>query len=203
MLKKEAISMKKQDLRVIRTDRRIRETFLQLIDEVGFDAVTIKLLTDRAEVNRGTFYHHYADKYELLERMTNEIFEKIEATFEREIPFVLINQKEDSPYRRIIPFLIFLYENRTLMRILLSPTSDGMFRNRVRDYMQQILFSGLPEQEERLVPENYLIAYLSAAHLGVIESWLRHPNETSPEEIARIIFTISMEGPFRAAGFRR
>lgn len=195
--------MKKQDLRVIRTDRRIRETFLQLIDEVGFDAVTIKLLTDRAEVNRGTFYHHYADKYELLERMTNEIFEKIEATFEREIPFVLINQKENSPYRRIIPFLIFLYENRTLMRILLSPTSDGMFRNRVRNYMQQTLFSGLPEQGERLVPENYLIAYLSAAHLGVIESWLRHPNETSPEEIARIIFTISMEGPFRAAGFRR
>lgn len=195
--------MKKQDLRVIRTDRRIRETFLQLIDEVGFDAVTIKLLTDRAEVNRGTFYHHYADKYELLERMTNEIFEKIEATFEREIPFVLINQKEDSPYRRIIPFLIFLYENRTLMRILLSPTSDGMFRKRVRDYMQQILFSGLHEQGERLVPEDYLIAYLSAAHLGVIESWLSHPNETTPEEIARIIFTISMEGPFRAAGFRR
>ncbi|EZP61151.1 TetR/AcrR family transcriptional regulator [Exiguobacterium acetylicum] len=195
--------MKKQDLRIIRTDRRIRETFLQLIDEVGFDAVTIKLLTDRAEVNRGTFYHHYADKYELLERMTNEIFEKIEATFEREIPFVLINKTEDSPYRRIIPFLIFLYENRTLMRILLSPTSDGMFRKRVRDYMQQILFSGLHEQGERLVPEDYLIAYLSAAHLGVIESWLSHPNETTPEEIARIIFTISMEGPFRAAGFRR
>ncbi|HAZ39214.1 MAG TPA: TetR/AcrR family transcriptional regulator [Exiguobacterium sp.] len=195
--------MKKQDLRIIRTDRRIRETFLQLIDEVGFDAVTIKLLTDRAEVNRGTFYHHYADKYELLERMTNEIFEKIEATFEREIPFVLINKTEDSPYRRIIPFLIFLYENRTLMRILLSPTSDGMFRKRVRDYMQQILFSGLHEQGERLVPEDYLIAYLSAAHLGVIESWLSHSNETTPEEIARIIFTISMEGPFRAAGFRR
>ena len=195
--------MKKQDLRIIRTDRRIRETFLQLIDEVGFDAVTIKLLTDRAEVNRGTFYHHYADKYELLEQMTNEIFEKIEATFEREIPFVLINKTEDSPYRRIIPFLIFLYENRTLMRILLSPTSDGMFRKRVRDYMQQILFSGLHEQGERLVPEDYLIAYLSAAHLGVIESWLSHPNETTPEEIARIIFTISMEGPFRAAGFRR
>jgi len=195
--------MKKKDLRIIRTDRRIRETFLQLIDEVGFDAVTIKLLTDRAEVNRGTFYHHYADKYELLERMTNEIFEKIEATFEREIPFVLINKTEDSPYRRIIPFLIFLYENRTLMRILLSPTSDGMFRKRVRDYMQQILFSGLHEQGERLVPEDYLIAYLSAAHLGVIESWLSHPNETTPEEIARIIFTISMEGPFRAAGFRR
>lgn len=195
--------MKKQDLRIIRTDRRIRETFLQLIDEVGFDAVTIKLLTDRAEVNRGTFYHHYADKYELLERMTNEIFEKIEATFEREIPFVLINKTEDSPYRRIIPFLIFLYENRTLMRILLSPTSDGMFRKRVRDYMQQILFSGLHEQGERLVPEDYLIAYLSAAHLGVIESWLSHPNETTPEEIARIIFTISMEGPFRAAGLRR
>jgi len=202
-LKKEAILMKKQDLRIIRTDRRIRETFLQLIDEVGFDAVTIKLLTERAEVNRGTFYHHYADKYELLERMTNEIFEKIEATFEREIPFVLINKTEDSPYRRIIPFLIFLYENRTLMRILLSPTSDGMFRKRVRDYMQQILFSGLHEQGERLVPEDYLIAYLSAAHLGVIESWLSHPNETTPEEIARIIFTISMEGPFRAAGFRR
>ncbi|MCY1691000.1 hypothetical protein OVA29_10240 [Exiguobacterium sp. SL14] len=45
--------MKKQDLRIIRTDRRIRETFLVLIDEIGFDAVTIKLLTERAEVNRG------------------------------------------------------------------------------------------------------------------------------------------------------
>ncbi|WP_054637466.1 TetR/AcrR family transcriptional regulator [Thalassobacillus sp. C254] len=56
------------DRRVARTRTLIRNTFAELIVEKGLDRVTIKDLTERADINRGTFYLHFQDKYDLLEQ---------------------------------------------------------------------------------------------------------------------------------------
>jgi AcrR family transcriptional regulator len=55
-----------EDPRVLRTRRRLKSTLLELIDEVGYEAITIDLLTDRADVARSTFYAHYSAKEDLL-----------------------------------------------------------------------------------------------------------------------------------------
>lgn len=44
----------------------IREAFYELLREKGFDKLTVSDLCKRAQINRGTFYLHYEDKYELL-----------------------------------------------------------------------------------------------------------------------------------------
>lgn len=63
----------RQDRRVQRTRRHLREALMQLILERGYDAVTIEDITERADLGRTTFYLHYRDKEELL-------LESIEAT---------------------------------------------------------------------------------------------------------------------------
>jgi AcrR family transcriptional regulator len=60
------------DPRVLRTHKLLREAFIELTAERGFDAVTIGDIARRATVNRATFYRHYQDKYDLLEQIFQE-----------------------------------------------------------------------------------------------------------------------------------
>ena len=54
------------DRRVQRTRRRLKEALLQLIEERGYDDITIEAITERADVGRSTFYSHFTSKEELL-----------------------------------------------------------------------------------------------------------------------------------------
>lgn len=54
------------DPRVLRTRRRLKHALLDLIGEVGYERITVELLTARADVARSTFYAHYAAKEDLL-----------------------------------------------------------------------------------------------------------------------------------------
>src|SRR5258707_11224334 len=69
------------DLRVRRTHMVLREALIALIEEKGFDAVTVGDMAERAMVNRATFYRHCQDKYALVtgifEEAVNQIFREI------------------------------------------------------------------------------------------------------------------------------
>ena len=64
MHKSEAI----EDLRVRRTRKLLQQAFIECTIEKGFAALTVRDITERAMVNRSTFYRHYLDKYDLLEQ---------------------------------------------------------------------------------------------------------------------------------------
>lgn len=64
---------KKEDLRVRKTRAAIHNTFKAMICEMDYDRITIKELTERAQINRKTFYLHYTCLDELLEELQEEI----------------------------------------------------------------------------------------------------------------------------------
>lgn len=66
------------DLRVVRTQRAIRSALIALIEEKGFEAMSVKDITERANINRGTFYSHYEDKYDLMEKCHQHLIEEME-----------------------------------------------------------------------------------------------------------------------------
>jgi AcrR family transcriptional regulator len=70
------------DLRIRRTQANLREALIDLIEEKGFDAVTVGDIAERAMVNRATFYRHYPDKYALV----TGIFEEAITQMLREVP---------------------------------------------------------------------------------------------------------------------
>ena len=51
----------------------LREALIDLIDEKGLDAVTVGEISERAMINRATFYRHYQDKYEVADRQGKEL----------------------------------------------------------------------------------------------------------------------------------
>src|SRR5215207_1395626 len=64
----------KLDPRVKRTRSLILQALGDLLAEKSFDAISVQDVTDRAQINRATFYAHFVDKYELLDRWISQIF---------------------------------------------------------------------------------------------------------------------------------
>jgi len=64
----------KIDPRVKRTRALIQQAFMGLLEEQGFQSITVQDITQRAEVNRATFYAHFPDKFALLEDTIQRIF---------------------------------------------------------------------------------------------------------------------------------
>ena len=56
-----------------KTEKQIEDSLLQLMKEQTFETISIRQLIDLAEVNRSTFYRHYLDKYDLLEKIEDSL----------------------------------------------------------------------------------------------------------------------------------
>ena len=66
--------IEKLDPRVKRTRSLILQSFESLLAEKGFESISVQDVTDKAEINRATFYAHFSDKYELLDRSISQMF---------------------------------------------------------------------------------------------------------------------------------
>ena len=66
-----------QDRRVRRTRMRLQQAMLELLKEKDARSITVRELTQRADVNRGTFYAHYKDVFDLLDQMEQDLFQRL------------------------------------------------------------------------------------------------------------------------------
>lgn len=72
-----------EDRRITRSKRALRQALIALLEERGFDSITVNDLCDRADLNRGTFYNHFRDKENLLAVFEDEVMADIAALQER------------------------------------------------------------------------------------------------------------------------
>ncbi|MEY2196756.1 TetR/AcrR family transcriptional regulator [Neobacillus sp. BF23-41] len=199
------------DLRVIRTKESIRDALVELIDENGFDTITVKDITTRAKINRGTFYTHYQDKFDLITKCEEEVMLEMSRLAKKNLPGVIAaletNSPTATPFSLAVLIFEFLNENSGFMKAVLGPTGDLTFQTRLKDFMWKTLFGNDPnaliKEENLLVPGQYLASYISSAHIGVIQQWLNSGRKESPQEMAQILSTITVNGPFFAAGLKK
>lgn len=67
------MTQEKTDPRILRTRKLIMDSFIELSGKKEFKDITIKDITTEAMVNRATFYYHFEDKYDLLEKVLSEV----------------------------------------------------------------------------------------------------------------------------------
>ena len=79
MMKSPAATEKKEDRRVRRTKKLLTQALTQLLQEKQINEITVKELTDLADMNRGTFYLYYKDMFDMLEKIEDGMFEALDA----------------------------------------------------------------------------------------------------------------------------
>jgi len=88
-----------EDLRVRRTRKSLQDAFIELTIQNGFDAVTVADITQRAMVNRATFYRHFQDKYDLLEKYMEDLYLLLD------LPDAVTSEAPDSPPAGLIDMM--------------------------------------------------------------------------------------------------
>nr|UWI50504.1 TetR/AcrR family transcriptional regulator [Clostridioides difficile] len=196
------------DRRTIRTKKMIRFALAELIDEKGFNNISVTDLTQRADINRGTFYLHYVDKYDLLEKIENEIIQEIE---EETKHLDSVNMMNIDASNEPLPFMVKLFEyfrkNSVIIKSILGPKGDPTFERKIKRFIEINLFEKQKSRnfniDEAVISEEYFIQYILSADLGVIQYWLEKNMKESPDEMALILARMSLLGPLRAVGIRK
>lgn len=180
-------SEEKTDLRIRRTKKSIRDAFFELIDENGFDSVTVKDITDRALISRNTFYLHYEDKFDLLNKISNELMRKVYWRVSKD----LIKIKDldftiDCTATLLISIQRVIDEDRDLYRLLLTDPGTVVFSEKIEKTIRTALdlIKGDIEGISDLS-----IEYIITGMKGVIRYWVTHDDmdiQTEAYNFARI-----------------
>ncbi len=88
--------MAKEDLRVIKTKAIIHEAFLECLEEFGFLGMSVTNITEKALINRSTFYKHYQDKYDLRDRYVDSVIAHFVSNLDTD--FVAFSEITDESY---------------------------------------------------------------------------------------------------------
>lgn len=180
---------KEQDLRYIRTRQMIKSAFLELMNTIGFEKITIQNLAEKAMINRSTFYLHYIDKFDLLDKVEEEMLEEIRNIFAGMQPGYLFTKTFDV--EMVAGIFTRIYEhikkNHYFFALIMSKKGDPAFlqkfANMVKTVFQQLIT--IPDKVN--VPEKYLIALITGAQTSLIGEWLSGGMKETPDELAAII----------------
>src|SRR5262245_53163410 len=114
-----------EDRRVQRTRRLIQDAFMALTVEQGFAAVTVRDITERAMINRSTFYRYYLDKYDLLEQYMAGVYGLTSGSDEPEAEGM---EALPGP----VKLLRHIQEHADFFRVMLGVKGDPAFAERFR-----------------------------------------------------------------------
>jgi AcrR family transcriptional regulator len=190
-----ATTPKGMDRRVQRTQQLLKQAFLEVAQEKGFAAMSIQDVTDRANVNRGTFYAHFPDKYALLETI---LYEDMQRTVIDSLPSV--SQWDRNTLQLFIRTVLDYFDDR-YGQCHLTDSVAPLFQRAAREAMAGLLLEWL-KRNGAIRPQ------VSLAMLADMMSWTifgaaaqRCHNETkiSADEMACTILRVMMEGIERLA----
>ncbi|MBQ3267212.1 MAG: TetR/AcrR family transcriptional regulator [Atopobiaceae bacterium] len=179
----------KLDLRVRKTRRAITEAILELMYEEGFEAVTIKQILDRAEVNRSTFYAHYRDKYDLRDKIEQQLLDEFADAAEAGMSAAFEQGTPDASAfpAHIDAMLRHLQANARPWAHLLGPDGDMAFQAKLAEAARRVWAdTGLLARLS--LPETYVFAGMSGLLSSVLAEWARSGfDEREREGVARTL----------------
>lgn len=186
-----------QDRRITRSKKALRDALISLMEEKGFESLTVGDLCIRADLNRGTFYNHYQGKDELLASFENEIMAGLDSWQQR---MGQISIAELAAYRlkkKPLPFLVELFDyfkgEGDFLHAVFGPGGDARFGPRMRDSVCNHIIHSILHEKYRTDTSsfvNYYVAYNAYAYLGVILRWIETGMQESSEEMALIVMRL-------------
>jgi len=178
------------DPRVLRTRLLIRDAFIDLLQEIELEKITVHRLTERATINRVTFYLHYRDIPDMLEKMADDMYNVIKSVLHEEL-----SESKRSSETRLVKMLEHFAENSKLYKVLLSSKRIPIFTERFLTLMIDEISGKIDKQgafhSAKDVPKDILLWYSSSAFIGTIISWLRNDMIYSPAFLAKKLLILA------------
>lgn len=167
----------KSDARVHYTKMRIREAFLNTLREKPVNKITVKELCEKAEINRATFYSHYADAFDLLEQIEKEELGKIAQ---------MLDQTAEKGGNILLTVLKGMENRESVNSLLASPNADPDYAARISDLFYSRYGSrvadrmpGIPQEQREEV-----YRFIAGGSANLLKYWNESGMKLSADEMA-------------------
>lgn len=178
-----------------KTKELILKSFLQILKNKPFESITVGDITKIAQINRGTFYLHYIDKFDLLDQIEQQLFaeignhiDELQSRYSSTHTF----EKEQEHLAATLFSVIELHS--PILKIFLSDHGRAGFHIRFRDAFTEKVRVNLEKNEsfqvKLKVPIEYFLSFITSAFLGLIEQWIQNDLDKSPKEMTTLYITI-------------
>lgn len=190
----------KLDRRVQRTRDLLKTALIQLVDEKGYDAVTIQDITDRANVGRSTFYLHYESKDDLF---LDHHIDFVSQLILRRFSYAdLMDETPPAEYER---FLQMLADDKQIYFAITKAKDAELIMRGVRgqlvDGLLESLKAAFPETHPTL-PLEMLANYLVGSQLSLIDWWLSNRTVYSANDVAKTLHQLHRAAICSAYGLK-
>jgi AcrR family transcriptional regulator len=177
------MSQQTQGLRLRRTQKLLREALIELIEEQGFESLTVGEIAERALVSRAAFYRNYRDKYDLVERIFDEA---MQALFD-----AVSKPGGEHPPQLWVKFFEHITEYERLYHALLGRKGSPWFVQKMRVSMMDLVkgFQRLAmgqaatDRPAYSDPDGFVANLVATMLVEAITWWLEKGKPYSPEEM--------------------
>lgn len=170
------------DRRVRRTQALLHEALLALIHEKAYDAIVVKEILARANVGRSTFYAHFRDKDELLERGVREMVDASTAAGAR----TRSHSRVDHLLRFSLPILTHVERYRVARSPAEGPPRQDAVHARLQRALAELVAHDLATAPDRelapKVPRELLAEHVAATFVRVLDWWVGGDGTLSARE---------------------
>lgn len=171
--------MNPQDRRVRRTQRLLSEALVHLMLEKGYDAISVRDITERADVAYATFYRHYNSKDDLLMQQVDSALQNLEA---------LTTQLPGRYYLNegVLIFEQMQHNSEFYRRLFESVTFARRLRQRLAEDAVVHIRKHLPIAANPPIPLEIVANHIAASSLALMEWWLNNRQPHSPQRMGAI-----------------
>ena len=168
-----------EDKRNRRTKKLLRQALTRLMLQKDFQSITVTDVVREADINRGTFYAHYRDVYDLRDKIEAEMI----ADFRGMI--ATIRPSETATLRPVLGRLMdYLEENREIVTALIKVNAPDGFGKKMIVVIEECRMELFPY---RSIEDAYAARFLATGAIGMIEKWITEAQPIPKTEMINLI----------------
>ena len=168
---------------------------MQILENKSFEAITIGDIAKKAQINRGTFYLHFQDKFDLLDQIEQQLFRDLGNHIdELQSHYSSTHTFEKGQEQLAATLFSSIKMHLPLLKIFLSNHGRAGFHIRFRDAFSEKVRLHLEKNESinasLKAPMDYFLSFITSAFLGLIEQWVQNGLDKTPEEMTALYIDI-------------
>lgn len=174
------------------TRRAMQDALVELLADKPISRITVKELCERADVNRSTFYDHYANLNELLRDIEDDAIEWVTGALEQ-----LLEQPDSEGMLHVVEHICrYIADNRSHLRVLMSEQADRGFQQRLLGLIygrKDVAVQMQPNHDNDPMGAEMRVRFAISGSIGLLQYWLSTDLEAPVEVVARTIIDMSMQ----------
>ena len=181
------------DRRTRKTKAQLRAALVKLLKKKKINEITVKEIVEEADINRSTFYLHYTDIYDLLEKIEMELLNEF-ITLTRE--YEDFRNDINSNYSYLTKLFEILLNNIDIVSILVGPNGDISFVNQIKHMISDKIIEDFNNSSinNSLLDVEYTFSFYLNGCIGLIEHWIETGVKDSPEHMAKLCYHLINNG---------